>query len=259
MISPDLKTMLQAGVHFGHQTLRWNPKMKPYILAERNGIHIIDLAKTQVCMTEAIDAVQKMIGSGKKILFVGTKKSVKDCVRDEAKRSGQYFITERWLGGMLTNYATVKKSIAKLDKIDKMEADGVFKEMTKKETIMLNKQKIKLESVLGGIREMKDPPSMMFIVDIKNEHIAIKEAKKLNIPVVGLVDSNSNPDDVSFPIPGNDDAIKSVTLITSVIADAIIERTKTTTNLKSAPKVEAKTEEPPKVESAKTAVAGESK
>jgi len=240
MKAPELKTMLHAGVHFGHQTLRWNPKMKPYILAEKNGIHIIDLAKTQKCLEVAIEAVQKSVRAGNKVLFVGTKKSVKDSVKEEAKRCGQYFTTERWLGGMLTNFATVKKSIAKLDRIDKMEADGVFKEMTKKETIVLGKKRFKLESVLGGIRHMTKLPGMMFVLDIKNEHIAIQEAKKLKIPVIGLVDSNSNPDDVDYPIPGNDDAIKSVTLITSIIADAILENSKSAPATQDKSKTEAK-------------------
>ena len=240
---PDLKEMLTAGVHFGHQTLRWNPKMKPYLLAERNGIHIIDLAKTQECLKEALEALQKVVYSQKKVLFVGTKKSVRDSVREQAQRCGMFYVTDRWLGGMLTNFATVRRSIAKLDRIDQMERDGLFKEITKKEIGMLNKQKKKLLAVLGGIREMRDLPGMLVILDTRNEHIAVHEARKLRIPVVGLVDSNSNPEEIDFPIPGNDDAIKSVTLITSLLADGIIEFDKSKPVIPEPSKKRAKAEE----------------
>jgi small subunit ribosomal protein S2 len=220
---PSLKQMLNAGVHFGHQTLRWNPKMSKYILTERNGIHIIDLTKTQECLKLAVEGIIKVLESGSKVLFVGTKKSVKEHVRDEAERCKSFFVTERWLGGMLTNFTTVKNSIKTLDDIDKGEAEGLFNQLKKKEVGALKKKRKKLEAVLGGIREMNLLPGLVFVIDTKNEHIAVKEARRLKIPVVAIVDTNTNPDDITYPIPGNDDAIKSVSLIVATIANAILE------------------------------------
>ncbi len=224
MKAPNIKEMLTAGVHFGHQTLRWNPKMKKFILAEKNGIHIIDLSKTEKCLEKAIQGIQRTVSSRKKILFVGTKKSVRHCIKEHAERSNSFYVTERWLGGMLTNFSTVRKSIAKLDKIEKDEADGVHKELKKKQVLAINKQRQKLEDVLGGIRKMTNLPGLLFIVDIKHEHIAVREAKRLNIPIAAIVDTNTNPDDIDFPIPGNDDAIKSVNLILNYIAENVIEQ-----------------------------------
>jgi small subunit ribosomal protein S2 len=214
--------MLEAGVHFGHLTKRWNPKMRKFILTEKNGIYVIDLAKTQECLTKAIDAVKKIRHSGKSVLFVGTKKTIKDCMKEEATRSGMYYVTERWLGGMLTNFSTVKKSIKRLEDIEKMETDGLFKEITKKEVLSLNKERAKLEGIFSGIRNMKTLPGALFVVDSEHEEIAVHEANRLRIPVFAIVDTNSDPDKVAYPIPGNDDAIKSVGLLTRVFSDAIV-------------------------------------
>jgi small subunit ribosomal protein S2 len=221
MSVPEIKEMLEAGVHFGHLTKRWNPKMRKFILTEKNGIYVIDLAKTQDCLTKAIDAVKKIRHSGKSVLFVGTKKTIKDCMKEEAVRCGMYYVTERWLGGMLTNFSTVKKSIKRLEEIEKMEADGLFKEITKKEVLSLNKERAKLEGIFSGIRNMKTLPGALFVVDSEHEEIAVHEANRLRIPVFAIVDTNSDPDKVAYPIPGNDDAIKSVGLLTRVFADAI--------------------------------------
>jgi small subunit ribosomal protein S2 len=218
---PEIKEMLEAGVHFGHLTKRWNPKMKKFILTEKNGIYVIDLSKTQECLNKAIEAVKRIRQSGKSILFVGTKKTIKDCMKEEAVRCGQYYVTERWLGGMLTNFSTVKKSIKRLEEIEKMETDGLFKEITKKEVLSLNKERAKLEGIFSGIRNMKSLPGALFVVDSEHEEIAVHEANRLKIPVIAIVDTNSDPDKVAFPIPGNDDAIKSVGLLTRVISDAI--------------------------------------
>ncbi|MFC1585098.1 30S ribosomal protein S2 [Fibrobacterota bacterium] len=220
---PTLEQMLNAGVHFGHQTLRWNPKMENFILTERNGIHIINLSKTLDCLQKAIEGLQKVLASGRKILFVGTKKSVKHCVEEEAKRCNMFYVTNRWLGGMLTNFSTVKNSIKTLDDIENMESNGILKELKKKEIVSLNKKHAKLNAVLGGIREMNTLPGLIFAVDTKNEHIAVREAIRLNIPIVAIVDSNSNPEDITYPIPGNDDSIKSVSLIVAALTDAIVE------------------------------------
>lgn len=199
--------------------------MQKYIIMERNGIHIIDLAKTQIGLQKATDKIREVLKSGKRIIFVGTKKSVSYCVKLEAERSKMNYVANRWLGGMLTNFTTIRQSIKKLEDYEKMETDGLFKELTKKEIITINKKRAKLNAVLGGIRDMKFLPGLVFVVDTKHEHIAVKEAKRLNIPVVGIVDTNCNPDPIDFPIPGNDDAIKSVTLITKTIADAIVDAT----------------------------------
>ena len=222
MAVPEIKEMLEAGIHFGHLTKRWNPKMKKFILTEKNGIYVIDLSKTQECLQKATDAVKRIRHSGKSILFVGTKKTIKECMKEEAVRCGQYYVTERWLGGMLTNFSTVKKSIKRLEEIEKMEADGLFKEITKKEVLSINKERAKLEGIFSGIRNMKSLPGALFVVDSEHEEIAVHEANRLRIPVFAIVDTNSDPDKVAFPIPGNDDAIKSVGLLTRVFSDAII-------------------------------------
>ncbi len=219
---PEIKEMLEAGIHFGHLTKRWNPKMKKFILTEKNGIYVIDLSKTQECLQKATDAVKKIRHSGKSILFVGTKKTIKECLKEEAVRCGQFYVTERWLGGMLTNFSTVKKSIKRLEEIEKMETDGLFKEITKKEVLSLNKERGKLEGIFSGIRHMKTLPGALFVVDSEHEEIAVHEANRLRIPVFAIVDTNSDPDKVAFPIPGNDDAIKSVGLLTRVFSDAIV-------------------------------------
>ncbi|MDB5048416.1 MAG: ribosomal protein [Fibrobacteres bacterium] len=222
MSVPEIKEMLEAGIHFGHLTKRWNPKMKKFILTEKNGIYVIDLSKTQDCLQKATDAVKKIRHSGKSILFVGTKKTIKECLKEEAVRCGQFYVTERWLGGMLTNFSTVKKSIKRLEEIEKMETDGLFKEITKKEVLSLNKERGKLEGIFSGIRHMKTLPGALFVVDSEHEEIAVHEANRLRIPVFAIVDTNSDPDKVAFPIPGNDDAIKSVGLLTRVFSDAIV-------------------------------------
>ena len=219
----SMKQLLEAGVHFGHQTRRWNPKMDKYIFTERNGIYIIDLQKTVKKVDEAYEFVKSVADQGGKMLFVGTKKQAQDAIKEEAERSGQYYINHRWLGGTLTNYKTIKGRIDRIAEIEKMEADGVFEVLPKKEVIELRKEYDKLVKFLGGIREMKGMPDAIFVVDPKKEHNAIAEAKKLGIPVVGIVDTNCDPDDVDYIIPANDDAIRAVKLITSAMADAVIE------------------------------------
>ena len=219
----SMKQLLEAGVHFGHQTRRWNPKMDKYIFTERNGIYIIDLQKTVKKVDEAYEFVKSVADQGGKMLFVGTKKQAQDAIKEEAERSGQYYINHRWLGGTLTNYKTIKGRIDRIAEIEKMEADGVFEVLPKKEVIELRKEYDKLNKFLGGIRDMKGMPDAIFVVDPKKEHNAIAEAKKLGIPVVGIVDTNCDPDDVDYIIPANDDAIRAVKLITSAMADAVIE------------------------------------
>ncbi len=221
MSIPTIQEMLDAGVHFGHLTKRWNPKMRPYILTERNGIYVLDLEKTRTGLERAVEAVRQIRRQGRPVLFVGTKKTLKDCIKEEALRAGQFYVTERWLGGMLTNFPTVRKSIKRLEDIEKMETDGVMKELNKKEVLGLNKEHAKLEAIFGGIRNMKTLPGALFVSDTEHEHIAVHEANRLKIPVIGIVDSNSNPDLVTYPIPGNDDALKSVSLLTRVISDAL--------------------------------------
>lgn len=222
---PDeiLKKLLECGVHFGHQTRRWNPKMKKFIFGARNGIYIIDLEKTVVYLNTARDYARTIAMGGGSILFVGTKKQAKDVIESEAKRAEMPYISNRWMGGLLTNYQTVRKSLGKLQKIEKMAEDGVMENLKKKEVSQLNKVKEKLLRDLGGIRDMKELPKAIFVVDPKREDIAIKEARRLNIPVVALIDTNCDPDFIDYPIPGNDDALKSVRYITSIIADGIIE------------------------------------
>ena len=219
----SMKQLLEAGVHFGHQTRRWNPKMAPYIYTERNGIYIIDLQKSVGKVDEAYKAVSDIAAAGGTILFVGTKKQAQDAIKTEAERCGMFYVNERWLGGMLTNFRTIQSRIARLKEIETMATDGTFEVLPKKEVILLKKEMDKLEKNLGGIKNMKEMPGVLFIVDPKKERNAILEAKKLNIPTIGLIDTNCNPDDVDYVIPGNDDAIRAVKLITDVMANAIIE------------------------------------
>ena len=219
----SMKQLLEAGVHFGHQTRRWNPKMKEYIFTERNGIYIIDLQKTVKKVEEAYNFVKEVAAEGKDILFVGTKKQAQDSIKEEAERVGMYYVNNRWLGGMLTNFKTIKKRIARMEQIEKMEEDGTFDLLPKKEVSKLKIEKEKLDKFLGGIRNLKGKPGALFVVDPRKEKIAISEAHKLGIPVVAIVDTNCDPDDVDYVIPGNDDAIRAVKLIAGAMADAIIE------------------------------------
>ncbi|MGE4213648.1 MAG: 30S ribosomal protein S2 [Anaerotignaceae bacterium] len=219
----SMKQLLEAGVHFGHQTRRWNPKMAPYIFAERNGIYIIDLQKTVKKVDEAYYAVSDAIANGGEILFVGTKKQAQDSIKEEALRCGMYFVNQRWLGGMLTNFETIKTRIARLKTLEKMQEDGVFEVLPKKEVANLLHEMEKLEKNLGGIKEMKKVPEVMFVVDPRKERIAIQEAHTLGIPVVAIVDTNCDPEEVDYVIPGNDDAIRAVKLIAGKMADAVIE------------------------------------
>uniref|UniRef100_UPI004047400E 30S ribosomal protein S2 n=1 Tax=Roseivirga sp. TaxID=1964215 RepID=UPI004047400E len=219
----EYKDLLDAGVHFGHLTRKWDPRMAPYIFMERNGIHIIDLNKTLICLEEASSAVKNIVRSGRKIMFVATKKQAQSIVAAEAERLNMPYVTERWLGGMLTNFATMRKSLKKLQGIDKLMKEEAFKNLAKRERLMKTREKEKLERVLGGITDLTRLPAALFIVDIKREHIAVNEAKKLNIPVFALVDTNSDPNAVDFPIPGNDDAFKSVEIILKAIGKAIDE------------------------------------
>ncbi len=219
----SMKQLLEAGVHFGHQTRRWNPKMKEYIFTERNGIYIIDLQKTAKKIEQAYAFIRDIAADGQKVLFVGTKKQAQDSIQEEAQRVGMYYVNNRWLGGMLTNFNTIKKRIARLEQLGRMEEDGTFDLLPKKEVIKLKAERDKLEKFLGGIKEMKTLPGAMFVVDPRKEKIAIAEAKKLGIPVVAIVDTNCDPDEVDYVIPGNDDAIRAVKLVASTIADAIME------------------------------------
>ena len=218
-----MKQLLEAGVHFGHQTRRWDPKMAEYIFQARNGIHIIDLQKTSRKIDEAYSFVREQVEEGKTVLFVGTKKQAQECMKEAAISCGMFYIDQRWLGGMLTNFQTIRTRVERLKKLEAMEQDGTFEVLPKKEVILLKKEMAKLETNLGGIKDMNELPGVMFIVDSKKEEIAIKEAKKLNIPVVGLVDTNCSPENIDYVIPGNDDAIRSVKLIAQVIANAVIE------------------------------------
>ena len=219
----SMKQLLEAGVHFGHQTRRWNPKMAKYIFTERNGIYIIDLQKTVKKVEEAYKFVKEVAETGKPILFVGTKKQAQEAIKEEAERCGMFFVNERWLGGMLTNHQTIQTRIKKLRELEKMEEEGVFNVLPKKEVIKLNAEKEKLEKYLGGIKDMPELPGAIFVVDPRKENIAIQEAHRLGIPVVGIVDTNCDPDELDFPIPGNDDAIRAVKLITGAMATAVIE------------------------------------
>ena len=219
----SMKQLLEAGVHFGHQTRRWNPKMAEYIYTERNGIHIIDLQKSVGKVDEAYDAIKNIAANGGKILFVGTKKQAQDAVAFEAERCGMYFVNERWLGGMLTNFKTIQSRIVRLKNIEKMSEDGTFDVLPKKEVINLKKEWDKLKKNLGGIKEMKSLPDAIFIVDPKKERICVQEAHALNIPLIGIADTNCDPEELDYVIPGNDDAIRAVKLIVSKMADAVIE------------------------------------
>lgn len=221
--TPDLEELLKSGAHFGHLTRRWNPKMKDFIFMERNGIHIIDLKKTQKFFQEALDEVTKLARAGKTILFVGTKKQAQDIVKTEAIRCGMPYVTHRWLGGMLTNFTTVKKSISRMEEIDRMSKDGTFEDLTKKEALMLEREHEKLEQTLGGIANMGHLPGAVFVVDTIKEDIAVNEAVKLHIPIIAMVDTNSDPDIPDYIVPCNDDSARSIQLITSKIADAVIE------------------------------------
>jgi small subunit ribosomal protein S2 len=218
-----MKSLLESGVHFGHQVKRWDPRMKKYIFAERNGIHIIDLQKTITAIKESYEEIRKVASSGKSVLFVGTKKQAQQAVQKEAERCGMYYVNNRWLGGTLTNFATIKKSLLRLKKIEKMEVDGTFSNLTKKEVAGLLKEKEKLQKNYGGIKEMKDLPGAIFVIDTHKEQIAVKEARRMGIPIVAIVDTNCNPEGIDFPIPGNDDAIRAISLFTSIIANAVIE------------------------------------
>ena len=219
----SLEDLLASGAHFGHLTRRWNPKMKPYIFMERNGIHIIDLKKTQQLAEDALNAAERLASEGKRFLFIGTKKQLRGAIKEEAIRCGQYHATDRWPGGMLTNFATIRKSIKRLQNLDKMDADGTIENYTKKEQLLFSREKIKLDATLGGISEMRGLPAAMIIIDIKKEHIAVEEARKLGIPIFALVDTNVDPDLVDYPIPANDDALRSVQLFVHAFADAINE------------------------------------
>ncbi|MEM6531622.1 MAG: 30S ribosomal protein S2 [Myxococcota bacterium] len=218
-----MREMLEAGVHFGHQTNRWNPKMKPYIFGARNGIYIVDLQQTVPLFHKAHQFLADLTARGEKVLFVGTKKQAQEVVKEAAVRSGQFFVNNRWLGGTLTNYRTVRQSIERLRTIEKMEEDGTFEKLVKKEVVQLNRERDKLEKNLGGIRDMARLPGALFIIDTKKEHIAVAEARKLGIPVVAVVDTNCDPDEIDYVIPGNDDAIRAIRIFANKVADACVE------------------------------------
>lgn len=223
MAQVTMKEMLDAGVHFGHQTQRWNPKMKNYVYTNRGGIHIIDLQKTVVRANKAAEFVKGVAANGGKLIFVGTKKQAVEPILEAAQKCGQYYVTKRWLGGMLTNFETIKASIDRLRKIDHMRENGEFEFFTKKERARMEKEYLRLSEYLNGIKDMKGTPSVMFVVDLPKEHIAVAEAKRLGIPVVGIADTNSDPDMIDYPIPGNDDAIRSIKLFANLVAEAYIE------------------------------------
>ncbi|QDK39457.1 30S ribosomal protein S2 [Bdellovibrio sp. NC01] len=227
MAQVTMKEMLDAGVHFGHQTQRWNPKMKPYVYTARGGIHIIDLQKTVVRANKAADYVKEIAANGGRMIFVGTKKQAIEPVQEAAAKCGQYYVTKRWLGGMMTNFETIKSSIDRLRKVDQMKEKGEFNYLTKKERAKIEKEYLRLSEFLNGIRDMKEMPSVMFVVDLPKEHIAVAEAKRLGMTVVGIADTNSDPESIDFPIPGNDDAIRSIKLFANLVADAYIEGAKT--------------------------------
>ena len=233
-----MRELLEAGVHFGHQAKRWNPKMKKFIFTERNGIYIIDLQRTIKGLSKAYDAVQQTVANGESILFVATKRQISDVVREEAIRCEMFYVTERWLGGMLTNFETIRRSVRRLQALEKAAQDGTYEKLPKKEVLQLERQKEKLVRMLGGIREMTSLPAMLYVVDTKKESIAVSEANRLGIPVVAILDTNCDPTVVDYPIPGNDDATRSVRLITRLIADAVLEGKK-----RAAEKTEAPQEE----------------
>ncbi len=239
----SMKELLESGVHFGHQVKRWNPKMKKYIFGERNGIYIIDLQKTVKGLEDAYHFIRDVATSGQDVLFVGTKKQAQDAIAEEAVRVGAFYINQRWLGGMLTNFSTIKKSIEKLKKIDGMKEDGTYELLPKKEVASLEKERQKLQRNLGGIKEMKDVPGAVFVIDPRREHISVMEANKLSVPVVAVVDTNCNPDNIDYVIPGNDDAIRAIKLLTSKMADAIHEGKEKLTRELEEEKEEAQIEE----------------
>jgi len=219
----ELTQLIEAGAHFGHLTRRWNPKMKPYIFMEKNGIHIIDLKKTQTLLKESAEELSKLVSDGRNVLFVGTKKQAKGVVESEAKRISMNWVSERWLGGMLTNFSTIRKSVKRLQNIEKQETDGTFEKITKKERLFLTREKDKLKKVLEGVESMSRLPGVVFVVDIKKEDIAVKEAKRLNIPVFAIVDTNCDPSEIDYIVPANDDAVKTIELIIKYMADAVME------------------------------------
>ena len=218
-----MNSLLESGVHFGHQVKRWDPRMKKYIFAERNGIHIIDLQKTITAIKDSYDVVRKVASSGKSVLFVGTKKQAQQAIEKEAERCGMYYVNNRWLGGTLTNFTTIKKSLLRLKKIEKMEVDGTFDKLTKKEVAAYMKEKETLTKNYGGMKDMKELPGAVFIIDTHKEQIAVAEARRMGIPIIAIVDTNCNPEGINYPIPGNDDAIRAISLFTSIIANAVIE------------------------------------
>ena len=221
----SIRDMLQAGVHFGHQTRRWNPKMRPYIFGDKNGIHIINLQKTAGLYDEAHRFVSRLVSSGQKMMFVGTKKQAQEIIAQEATRAGQYYVNNRWLGGMLTNFKTIKTNVDRLNSLERMRDEGKFSYLTKKETLSLENEIAKLNKSLGGIKNMRGLPAALFIIDVKKEHIAVKEAQRLGIPIVAVVDTNCDPDPIKHVIPGNDDALKAIRLFTGAMADACLEGT----------------------------------
>lgn len=233
MAKVELTKLIEAGAHFGHLTRRWNPKMKPYIFMEKNGIHIIDLKKTQKAVESASDALREIVSEGKKVMFVGTKKQAKGVISTEARRCDQNWVSERWLGGMLTNFSTIRKSVKRLQTIDKMESDGTFEKITKKERLLHSRERDKLRKILDGVESMNRLPGAMFIVDIKKESIAVNEALRLGIPVFAIVDTNCDPDNVDYIIPANDDAVSTIEIITKYLADAVIEGDKKAKELKA--------------------------
>jgi len=234
---PSIEDLLAAGTHFGHQTRRWNPKMKPFILTEKNSIHVLNLEKTRQLLETAGQAIARISGNNRTVLFVGTKPTAQKAVQDAATRCNHFYVTNRWLGGMLTNFQTVRKSIKQIDKIDDMEAQGVFKQMSKKEVLDKNRERTKLLNVFAGIREMSQLPGVIVITDLNHEHIAVAEARRLRIPIIGICDTNVNPELVQYPIPANDDALRSVSLIVDYLAANITPR-QTTVSSKSAEKAE---------------------
>lgn len=219
----EIKDLLEAGVHFGHQTKRWNPKMKPFIFTAKSGIYIIDLKKTLECLKTACEKVKEVVGNGDIILMAGTKKQAQEVVLEEATRCGAFYVTHRWLGGMLTNFYTIRENIKRLKNLERMKEDGIYEKLTKKEVLGLEKEREKLEKTLGGIKEMNRLPGLLFVVDANKEKIAVAEANTLHIPVIAVIDTNSDPDKIEFPIAANDDAIKSIKVITHAIADAVLE------------------------------------
>jgi small subunit ribosomal protein S2 len=246
--SVTMKSLLEAGVHFGHQKRRWNPKMKKYIFVERSGIYIIDLQKTLECLEKAAKAVKAAAAEGKTVLFVGTKKQAKDVIKEEAKRCDMPYVTERWLGGMLTNFNTIKNNINRLNDLEQMETTGRMATLSKKEATRLTKEKMKLEKVLDGIRHMRDLPGVVFVIDTRKERIAVAEANRLKIPLVGIVDTNCDPDPVNYPIPGNDDAIRSIRLFSRAMANSVIEAKGASTEGAFVPEGDSQAEAEPEAE-----------